>query len=359
MYQTTAAFFDGKSSASRTVELQVNDRIGEFRFTPEEGDPIVWQLSDIRHEKYGNYLEIKNVNDTMAFLQVTDTEFIKEFLFHLNRDGKIGIYEKLLSLGFKKHLIIALALLASIILGYIFLTPVVAEKAVVLIPESFDNNLGSSFMVEYMTKNSVDEEKSELLNEFSRQLELNNTRPLKFTVVDSKIVNAFALPDGNIVLYTGLLNKMETYEELAGLIGHEVIHVNQRHSMKMLCKNLVGYIFISVVLSDINGIMSVIADNAHNLNNLSYSREYEREADLEGTALMIQNKIDPYGMLKLFERLQEDDKFTVPEFFSSHPVTNDRIRYIEEYILHKKHDLEYNAVLSDLFDRLKEEEEVE
>ena len=353
MYQTTAIFFDGKSSASRPVELQVDERIGEFRFTPEDSFPVVWQLDDVLYEKYGSYLEIKNVNDSMAVLQITDKEFITQFLSHLSRKNKIGAYEKLLSLGFKKHLAIAGILLVFIVAGYVFLSPVVAEKAVILIPESFDDYLGNSFMMDYMTKNSVDSGKTKILNEFAAQLELNNTRPLTFTVVDSYTVNAFALPDGNIVLYTGLLNKMKSYKELAGLIGHEVVHVNQRHSLKMLCKNLAGYIFISAVFSDVNGIMAVIADNAHNLNSLSYSREYEREADREGTALMIQNGIDPCGMIELFGRLKEDDKFTVPEFFSSHPVTDDRVQYIEEYISGEEYETEHNDVLSGLFKKLK------
>jgi Putative Zn-dependent protease, contains TPR repeats len=355
MYQTTAIFFDGKSSASRPVELQVNERIGEFRFVPEDDSPVIWQLDDIRYEKYGSYLEVKNVNDSVAFLQITDKEFIAQFLSHLRQKNKISGYEKLLSLGLKKHLVIAGILFAFIVVGYIYLSPVVAEKAVVLIPESFDDYLGSSFMMDYMTASSVDSAKTEILNEFAAQLELNNTRPLTFTVVDSYTVNAFALPDGNIVLYTGLLNKMEKYEELAGLIGHEVVHVNQRHSLKMLCKNLAGYIFISALFSDVNGIMAVIADNAHNLNSLSYSREYEREADREGTALMIQNNIDPCGMIELFGRLQEDDKFTVPEFLSSHPITNDRIQYIEEYILGEEYEVEHSDDLSALFGKLKKE----
>ena len=352
MYQTTATFFDGKSSASHPAKLQVNKRIGEFQFTSQDDSPVIWKLDDIRHEKFGSYLEIRNINDSMAFLQITDKEFITQFLSHLSQKGKIGAYEKLLSLGFRKHLAIAGLLLAFIAAGYIFLSPIIAQKAVILIPESFDNYLGNSFMMNYLTKNSVDSEKTELLNEFAAQLELNNTRSLTFMVVDSDIVNAFALPDGNIVIYTGLLNRMENYEELAGLIGHEATHVNQRHSLKMLCKNLAGYIFISTLLNDVNGIMAVIVDNAHNLNILSYSRNYEREADREGTDLMIQNSINPYGMIKLFERLEEDSKLTIPELISSHPITDERIQYIQAHISTKEYEERHNDVLSSLFERL-------
>ena len=356
MHKTTAIFFDGKSSINQSVELKIKEQSEEFHFRLEDETLIAWHLDDIRYEKYGSYLEIKNANNQMAFLQVTDTAFIEQFLFYLKRKSKMKTYDKLLSLGLKKHLVIAAALLSFLVIGYIFITPIAAEKAVVLIPESFDEYLTSSFMLDFMTKNAENAEKSEILNEFAENLELNNTHTLTFTVVESNTVNAFALPDGNIVLYTGLLDKMESYEELAGLIGHEVMHVNQRHSMKMLCKNLAGYIFISVIFSDVNGIMAIIADNAHNLNTLSYSREYEREADQGGTALMIQNNIDPRGMLKLFERLQDEEYFAVPEFLSSHPITKDRIQYIEKYIQQEKYEVEKSAILSELFEELKEGE---
>ena len=354
MAQTTAIYFDGKSSVGHSVELNIDERISEFQFILEDGTSIVWHLYDIHHEKYGSYLEIKNRNDSVAFLQVTDEEFIDQCLFYLKRKGQLGTYNRLLYLGFKKHVAIATAIIAFMVLGYFFLTPIVAEKAVGLIPENFDEYLGSSFMLDYMVDNSVDTKKTETLNEFARHLELNNTRPLTFTVVESSTVNAFALPDGNIVLYTGLLDKMQSYEELSGLIGHEVVHVNQRHSLKMLCKNLAGYLFISALLSDVNGIMAIITENAHSLNALSYSRNYEQEADREGTALMIQNNINPKGMLQLFERLQEDASFVVPEFFSSHPVTKDRILYIEKYIQNTKHESKHNAALSNLFQKLKD-----
>ena len=77
--------------------------------------------------------------------------------------------------------------------------------------------------------------------------------PIKFSVINSETVNAFALPDGNVVVFTGIIDLMDDYDELAGLIGHEVAHVNNRHSMRMMCRNLAGYIFLSAVLSDVNG----------------------------------------------------------------------------------------------------------
>jgi predicted Zn-dependent protease len=146
---------------------------------------------------------------------------------------------------------------------------------------------------------------------------------------------------------------MENYDELAGLIGHEVTHVNQRHSMKMLSRNVSGYLFVSAVLSDVNGIMATIGDNINSLNSLSYSRSFEQQADEEGLDLMLQNNINPKGMTNLFKRLQSENNIDIPQFLSSHPVTENRIDYIQNLIKEKKFKTIENPILKGYFIKLK------
>jgi beta-barrel assembly-enhancing protease len=166
-------------------------------------------------------------------------------------------------------------------------------------------------------------------------------------------VNAFSLPDGNIIVFTGIIDVMKDYDELAGLIGHEVSHINNRHSMKMLCRNLSGYLFVSAMLSDVNGIMAIIGDNVHNLQSLSYSRQFERQADEQGTALMVMNGINPKGMTTLFSRLKASEKVTMPAFISSHPITDDRIADINRLYKRTPRSFQYNPVLENLFQQVK------
>lgn len=353
MYCTKAKFFDGVSSAGHIVDLQVDDRTDEFHFQTAGGESIVWELNAIYYEKYGNYLEIKHKSDKIAFVQVDDDIFINNFITHLKRKNRVGVYDRLLLLGIKKHLIIGISIFALIVGGYLLLVPVLAEKAVGLIPVSFDHYLGDSFMGDFIDEETIDSTRTEVLNQFADRLKFDSNIQLNFILANSEEVNAFALPNGTIVLYAGLLDKIGGYEELAGLIGHEVTHVQERHSLKMLCRNLSGYIFLSVLISDVNGIMSVIADNAHNLNSLSYSRKHEKEADLGGINMLIKNNISPQGMIKLFERLK-DEKYLAPlEIISTHPITEERIKYIDEYIRNTEYKVEKDSVLSALFDKLK------
>ena len=123
--------------------------------------------------------------------------------------------------------------------------------------------------------------------------------------------------------------------------------------MKMLCRNLSGYLFISAVLSDVNGIMAIIGDNVHNLQSLSYSRQFERQADEQGTQLMILNDINPKGMTDLFTRLKSSETVVIPGFISSHPITTDRIVDINRLIQRTPHKFHKNSTLEELFRQVK------
>ena len=117
----------------------------------------------------------------------------------------------------------------------------------------------------------------------------------------------------------------------------------------MLCRNLAGFLFLSVVMSDVNGIMAVIADNANTLRSLSYSRNFEKEADMDGLQMMVANKVDPEGMITLFEHLKSEHKTSVPGFISTHPLTDDRISYINENITSLPHNVQKNEKLEEIF----------
>lgn len=350
---TTGKYFDGKQSQPQQVEI-VFDADSNLLQIRNDNFSISWAISEINYEKIGSMLEIRIKEHSDEFLAVTDTEFNQTFIQHLHNTKDVGVYKKLLNLSFRKHLFIFAGLLTLLVLGYIFLVPFIAEKSVILIPQSFDKHIAKLALTNFGFE--TDSTKSVLLNEFADNLELNNQVDLNFKVVESGIVNAYALPDGTIIVFTGLLDKMDNYEQLTGLIAHEVSHVNNRHAMKMLCRNLSGYIFVSALFSDINGIMAVIAENAHNLNTLTYSRKFENEADQEGTMLLIQNGINPRGVISLFKMLQKDEKDYrnfIPEYISTHPYTKNRIENIEKIIREQSFAGRQKPALRRLFRELK------
>lgn len=352
--KTNGIFFDGITSSPQYIEVSFDKENDQLYFSTAQNQSTTWNINEAVIEHNNKSISILFGHDPIQLVKLEDQEFLKTFNDYLRAKGKITWYHKLTSLGTKINIAIALFLLSGIVLCYLYLLPWVAEKTVVLIPENYDTELGNTVLNQYLSLQDQDSSKTEKLNLFAKELNLKNTKPLNFIVLKSDIVNAFALPNGSIVVYTGILEKMEDYNELVGLIGHEVSHVNNRHSMKMMCRNLSGYLFISAVLSDVNGIMAIIGDNANNLQSLSFSRKFEKEADYKGFDLMILNKVNPDGMKKLFTRLQSSENTTlIPEFLSSHPVTTERLNYIEELLKSKKYSFAENNNLLKLFEELK------
>lgn len=347
-------FYDGVSSVSQEVALIFDTEKRVFIFETQHNKIYFWKIEKVIFNKKKQILLLQHGNDPIQNLKIDDVQFIADLTVFRNENGYIDWYQKLLNFGIKIHLGFALFILAFIVLTYIYLIPWVGQKSVFLIPDSYDDTLGSIFFEQNTFLGDVDEKKTKALNLFANELKLKNTKKLKFTVIDSDIMNAFALPDGSIVVYTGIIDSMKDYEELAGLIGHEVAHVNHRHSMKMLCRNLSGYLFISAILGDANGVMAVLGENVNTLQSLSFSREFEREADTEGFKIVTSNGVNPKGMSTLFKRLQNEKTISIPEFLSSHPVTKDRIRHIDEMIKTKPFQSKDNSKLSLLFQRIKE-----
>ena len=348
-----ANYFDGQSSASQQATVVLDDTPNELRLQTTAGASLVWKLGDLQFEQYGRLLEIRNKNHTGALLKVDDEDFSHAFYATMKRNKQVDIHTRLSKLSFAKILAIAIVLLGGVVLVYLYVLPPVAERTAALLPTGFDDQLGDTFMETFLDYNDLDTTKTEHLRQFASELNLNNQKPLHFSVVVSDEVNAFALPNGQIVIFSAILEDMQSADELAALLGHEASHVNQRHSIKMLCRNLAGYLVVSQLLSDVNGIVTVLADNAHQLHSLSYSRKFEQEADEQGLKILIDNGMDPYGMVRLFEQLEEKNEYDVPKIMSSHPLTKDRKEHMEKIISSTVYEVEPHAVLNALFEKIK------
>ncbi len=346
-------YFDGQSSASQPATVEFKDIMNEFRWQTVDGIPFVWQLEDIHFEQYGNLLEIRNKNYSGAIVKIDDRDFSEQFYARMKQNKRIDIHTRLLNLGLSKITAIALGIFTLIVLAYFYVLPPIAEKSALLLPDSFDNEIGNMFMDSFLDENDIDSTKSQYLEQFAAELNLNNRKPLRFTVVKSNEVNAFALPNGQIVVFSAILNNMESADELVALLGHEASHINNRHSTKMLCRNLAGYLVVSLLFSDVNGVMAVLADNAQQLHSLAYSRGFEQEADEHGLEILMNNNVNPNGMVKLFEQLEKESKISIPQILSSHPMTNERKENMQKIISETVYEVKPNDKLNEIFENIK------
>jgi predicted Zn-dependent protease len=161
----------------------------------------------------------------------------------------------------------------------------------------------------------------------------------RFNVVDSDEINAFAVPGGHIYVNRGLIARTTNMSELAGVLGHEIAHVTQRHSMKQMAAaqraNLglnVGCILAPSLCQGVAGAgLSVLAQAGF----AKFSRDDESEADEYGVKFVTRAGIDPRGMPSMFRillRERERNPSGVEAWFASHPVEESRIRTTEEEI---------------------------
>jgi Zn-dependent protease with chaperone function len=145
----------------------------------------------------------------------------------------------------------------------------------------------------------------------------------QFHVANDAAVNAFAMPGGIIVVHTGLIAATRRPEELAGVLAHEVQHVEQRHSLQALVKDLGLRGLWMMVTGDISS--GTIGQAALELTSLSFSRDAEEQADRAGFDGLIAAGIDPSGMADFFAVMANlEGRASPPPFLSTHPASGDR-----------------------------------
>ncbi len=161
--------------------------------------------------------------------------------------------------------------------------------------------------------------------------------PYSFHVVDSSEVNAFALPGGPVYVNSAIIELCDTEDQLASVLGHEMSHVAARHATEMLTTQNITQLALIAAISVIPIPLPPIAWEgaklAYVLSLLKYSRGKEAEADRLGLQLMNAAGYDPTEMAVVFRKLSEQQHSlpsVVERFFSSHPLSEERMRAAEK-----------------------------
>lgn len=222
------------------------------------------------------------------------------------------------------------ALVAMILLGYNLVVPFLSEKLASTVSVERERQLGDGVYDVLAIDYKIDTAKSRLVTDFFEAMKVPSAYALRFAVVESNELNAFALPGGRIVVYSALLDSMRSSAALAALLAHEFTHVNEKHSTRSIFRQLGSQVFVGLIFGKIGSVGAVLAEHANQLRSLTYSRSLEQEADLKGLALLMERGIDPVGFEELFSRLKNVHSVEMPEFLASHPDLDNRIRYIKE-----------------------------
>ena len=163
---------------------------------------------------------------------------------------------------------------------------------------------------------------------------VTDTRGLQwhFSVVDSKEVNAFAVPGGWIYINRGLIERAQTMSQVAGVVGHEIGHVTRRHSVQQMQQQQEAGIGVALTCTLTKVCESGVAQDVITIGGSAlfakFSRTDEAQADEEGVSTTIKAHIDPNGIPEMFRILLDERKTNpnaVDAFFASHPLEEDRI----------------------------------
>ena len=155
----------------------------------------------------------------------------------------------------------------------------------------------------------------------------------QFQVVNSDMINAFALPGGFIYINRGVLDRASNMSEVAGVLGHEIEHVVKRHSVKQMEQAQGANVGLGIACALTGVCNSGAAQAAINIGGTAvfakFSRADEVQADEGGFNNLVRAGINPRGMLTLFQKLLAEGGNQAAGWFSDHPGTTDRIADIQ------------------------------
>lgn len=239
---------------------------------------------------------------------------------------------------------------ATLVLTIVLLTacstnPATGKREFNIVSESQEIAIGQQSHQQIIQQFGVYDEKPELsrlVDTIGKRIASQSERPnlpWTFTVLDSPMINAMALPGGYIYVTRGMLEHVNSEDELAGVIGHEIAHVTARHSAQQISRSQLaqfGMLLGAVVAGpEVLQQYGQLAELGIGLLFQRYSRQQETQADLLGTGYMAEARYHPIGaerMLMTLQRLNKNPASGIDRYFMSHPDPGKRVRDVRQKV---------------------------
>jgi len=294
------------------------ERRGRLMVRLFSGKEFVWEKEALIEQYENGKLFLYHRKQAGASLVLENPEHIRDLQAWMKGKYKSASFVPLI--GF-----LLFCLLMFFILWWYALPPL-ASAVAMRMPVSVDKTLGDATERSLIYNYPVDSAKTKEMYAFVHTL-FPDENQWKVLVVHSEEVNAFALPNGTLVVFSGLLSKLTSGEELAALLGHETAHVRFRHSTQALAREWAGTFLLFVVSGNSPHVwLTAGAD----LRNLSFSREAETRCDAYAVELLVKKGLPVSGMVRLCEVLQKSGSRAIPEWTSTHPDTERRLQAAKE-----------------------------
>ena len=366
----SGTFYDGKSANKYPVRLRLTAK--QLVLVFPDGRQIEWLYSGLKLSRTDSKGPVRlerptaNPDSIPEAIVIEDPRFLHAA--QCMAPGALGnVWNQPHKRSFRYALmILALVVIPPLIFGiWVYAIPAMTNRVADEIPTKWEEKLGKDYFA-MLFKDSLKEPDPEVrkaLDAISKRLlTAVPSQPYHFRihVHPSKMVNAMAFPGGTIVVFQGLINATETPEELAGVLAHEFQHVLKRHSTRNIIRSEAINLFGLIISGNSDSMVNVILQAGNLLDHLRYSRQLETQADAEGMKMMLATHVDPRGMIRVFEKFEEQHnksestkknskeadkaakdsvkggeappKWT--EYLSTHPESNNRIEVLKKLSEH-------------------------
>ncbi len=349
VHQAKAIFLDGvnpHARAGRLVYDTVHQELHFYEKPADETRPEFFAFSidkdhafEIRRRGVEHVIEWRTGpgNFTSAMFVVADLPFIRlvrdQFLSHKNLFWR---YATLVWSESLARVILAL-MIGTCITGFGAYT--FMQNSYHIVPQSWDQRVGDQAeagLKEFGVVCSSPQVVSDLKRLIPYFREHGTPYKYEIQVVKSPVENAFALPGGKITVFSETIRKAANYEELAGILAHEIGHVERRHGMQQLSQYMTIRVILALAfgMTDDGTTMALAADAGALLLLLKNSRDHERDADAYAARKLAEAGISSLAIRRFFDRLNKEHKEAidkVPDFILTHPSDADRIQFFERY----------------------------
>lgn len=326
----TGLYYDGFSSRAHPVFVTLVS--GECRIT---GDGIERRIS---LDEVAAAERFEGANRLLRFRDGTSCELrdSRQLSDALGKRGS-SIAQRLQQSW--RWVIVSLFLLAIIVAaGYRWGLPWAAEKIAFRMPASMLRLISQQALSivdkKILLPSALPLERQQQLRDRFNKISLPSvgTPPIKIEFRDSRMygANAFALPDGTIVFFDKLVQLADNDDQIAAVFAHEAGHVVLRHGMRQIIQSSVVALVLAAYSGDVSSLGAALSGW---LLEAKYSRSFEHDADVFAADTLKRNNISPKLLSAMLAKLEKahsyksgDDK--EPDYLSSHPATEERIRYL-------------------------------
>ena len=326
-------YLDGRNATRHPITIQLTTTA--LHILKADGNTIHWLYGEITQTQgayegeqvrleYGTPLPQTVIVEDATFLTAMQQAAASSAThFHGPRQRPLRVRLTILA---------GIALLGVTAGFYVWGIPGLATFLAPRIPASWEEQLGISVLEQLapLANRCVDQNRlpaiESIVTRLSRAMP-DSLYHIRLTVVDRPVMNAFALPGGQVVVFRDLLEATETPEQLAGVLAHELQHIYKQHSTRAIIEQASTSLLIAAVSGDFTGALAYGIEGARVLGVLRYSRLHEDEADREGLLLLQTIGIDPAEMIDFYHVMeaQHPHDSAALSYLSTHPHTDDRI----------------------------------